>query len=40
MPDADYAVDPTLLANTPAQAKSILKHVARDSDLYLNANKT
>ena len=43
MTDVDYTDDQALLANTPAQAESILlpiKQAVRSFDLYLNAKKT
>ena len=41
--DTDYADDIVLLANTPAQAKSLLHSLERAAggiDLYVNADKT
>ena len=42
MTDADNADDQALLANTPAQAESLLhslKQAARCTGLYVNTNK-
>ena len=41
--DADYTDDLALLANTPAQAKSLLnslEQAVRGIGLYINSNKT
>ena len=41
--DSDYADDPELLANTPAQAESLLhslERAARSIEFYVNTNKT
>ena len=43
MTDADYADDVAVLANIPAQAKSLLhnlKQSARGIGLYMNSDKT
>ena len=41
--DSDYADDPTLLANSPSQAESLLhslEQAVEEIDLLMNANKT